>query len=150
MTPSGSGVDVVQLAREAYQRGWSRTVDVSASTRESQAISKDWQHRVRTADGARFGSEVKVSEEFCERIDLIDHLTETAYEMKVSGKNPTHEFFKDVFKILEHNLSGGGRIKRLVFLTDGAGVTRLQSGLCRSLLANSHDLGFEIKLEQLD
>jgi hypothetical protein len=146
----GAGVDVVQLAREAYQRGWSRTVDVSASTRESQAISRDWQSRVRAADGARFADEVRVSAEFRERIDLIDYRTATAYEMKVSGKNPTHEFFKDVFKVLEHNLSGGGRIKRLVFLTDGAGVARLQSGLCRSLLTNSHDLGFEIKLEPLD
>ena len=98
-----SGIDIVQLAREAYQCGWSRTSDVSVSTRESQAISKDWQSHVRTAGGERFSCEVKVSDEFRERIDLIDHMTATAYEMKVSGKNPTHEFFKDVFKILEHN-----------------------------------------------
>jgi hypothetical protein len=52
--------------------------------------------------------------------------------MKVSGKNPTHESFKDVFKVLEHNLSGGGSIKHLVFITDRAGVARLQAGLCRS------------------
>ena len=91
-----------------------------------------------------------MSAEFRERIDLIDRLTATAYEMKVSGKNPTHEFFKDVFKVLEHNLSAGGQIKRLVFLTDAAGVARLRRGLCRSLLANSHDLGFEITLEPLD
>ena len=145
-----SGIDIVQLAREAYQCGWSRTSDVSVSTRESQAISKDWQSHVRTAGGERFSCEVKVSDEFRERIDLIDHMTATAYEMKVSGKNPTHEFFKDVFKILEHNLSRRGRIKRLVFITDSAGVKRLGTGLGRSLLENSHDLGFEIKLEPLD
>jgi len=52
-----------------------------------------------------------------------------AYEMKVSGKNPTHEFFKDVFKAIEHNLSGGGQIKCLVFLTDRTGVARLQRGI---------------------
>ncbi len=97
---TGVDVDVVEWAREAYRRGWSRSVDVSASTRESQAICKEWQKRVRTADSARFACEVTVSEEFRERIDLIDHLSATAYEMKVSGKNPTHEFFKDVFKVL--------------------------------------------------
>jgi hypothetical protein len=100
MTPTGdSDVDVVELARDAYRRGWSRTGDVSASTRESRAIGREWQTRLLTADSARFATEVRVSAEFRERIDLIDRLTSTAYEMKVSGKNPTHEFFKDVFKV---------------------------------------------------
>jgi len=151
MTASDTpGVDILGMAREAYQRGWSRTPNVSASTRESQAISKEWQRRVRATDGDRFATEVRVSEDFRERIDLIDRLSATAYEMKVSGKNPTHEFFKDVFKVLEYNVSGGGGIKCLVFITDRAGVARLQGGLSRSLLTNSHDLGFEIRLEPLD
>ena len=89
-----SDVDVVELARDAYRRGWSRTGDVSASTRESQAISREWQTRVLTADSARFATEVRVSVEFREKIDLIDRWASTAYEMKVSGKNPTHEFFQ--------------------------------------------------------
>jgi len=101
---SAPSVDVVGLAREAYKHGWSRTANVSVSTRESQAISKTWQSRVLASDKTRFAVEVNVSEKFRERIDLIDRLSATAYEMKVSGKNPTHEFFKYVFKVLEHNL----------------------------------------------
>ena len=143
-------IDVVSMARDVYRRGWSRTADVSASTRESQAVCREWQRCVQSLDSARFDAEVRVSEPFRERIDLVDRATATAYELKVSGKNPAHEFFKDVFKVLEHNLSGGGSIQRFIFLTDSAGVRRLRGGLGRSLLENAHDLGFEVALESLD
>ncbi|HEV3076952.1 MAG TPA: hypothetical protein VHB47_21195 [Thermoanaerobaculia bacterium] len=143
-------IDVVSLARAAY-RGWSSAADVSTSTREAQAICGQWQLSVQAVGGTvRFAKEVPVSRAFRERIDLVDRITRTAYEMKVSGKNPTHEFFKDVFKVLEHNLSGGGSIQHFVFLTESTGVKRLQRGLGRSLVANSHDLGFKVTLEALD
>lgn len=147
---SATQIDVVGMARDAYRQGWSRTADVSTSTRESQAVCREWQRCVQALDTARFAVEVRVSDVFRERIDLVDRTTATAYELKVSGNNPAHEFFKDVFKVLEHNLSGGGSIRRLVFLTDSPGVRRLRGGLGRSLLENSHDLGFEVALESLD
>lgn len=143
-------IDVVGMAREAYRQRWSSTADVSTSTRESQAICREWQQCVKALDATRFDVEVRVSDVFRERIDLVDRATATAYELKVSGNNPAHEFFKDVFKVLEHNLSGGGGIRLLVFLTDSAGVRRLRGGLGRSLLENSHDLGFKVALESLD
>ena len=147
---SATHVDVVGIARDAYRQGWSRAANVSMSTRESQAICKKWQRYLQDIDTARFDVEVRVSNSFRERIDVLDRATATAYELKVSGKNPTHEFFKDVFKVMEYNYSGGGGIQHLVFMTDAAGVRRLRGGLGRSILENSHDLGFDVALESID
>jgi len=97
-TGSAAQVDVVNIAREVFRRGWSRAAEVSRSARESQAICKEWQRLVQAVDPVRFDIEVKVSKAFRERIDLVDKVIGTAYEVKVLGKNPAHECFKDVFK----------------------------------------------------
>jgi len=141
---------VIKIARQMYQHGWTYSTDVSKSTREAQTITKEWQARVRAANKSRYAAEVKVSTTFRERIDLVDRHTGTAYEMKVSGKNPTHEFFKDVFKVMEHNTSGGGRILHLVFLTHSLGVARLNGGLGRALAENAYDIGFKVIFKSLD
>jgi hypothetical protein len=89
--------------------------DVSAHTKSAQKITNEWQSAVCN-DGVL--SEVRVSAANKERIDIVDLGASTAYELKVSGKNTHHEFYKDLVKVLTYNeyQVPENRLKKLVFI----------------------------------
>ena len=83
-------------------------------------------------------------------LDVFDSSVGTAYEMKVSGNNPGHEFYKDVLKALAYNRSKpppAVAIRKLVFLTEERGIKALQAGVGKFTCLNAQSVfGFEIAL----
>jgi hypothetical protein len=80
---------------------------------------------------------------------IIDHSTNTAYELKVSGKNTHHEFYKDLVKVLTYNEYQAAklRIGKLVFISESAGIKSLTGRLDRkfiTMLRKNHGLTIEL------
>ena len=90
--------------------------------------------------------EEPITKDLKEKIDVIDLSTATAYEMKVSSKNPHHEFYKDIFKIIIYNQHHDKKLKHLVFLTGKDGADKLRSGLGEVIIesVNLHNLIIEV------
>lgn len=118
---------------------------VSSHTKSAQKITKDWQLQVVSETVL---SEVKVSPENSEKIDVVDLVSQTAYELKVSGKNTHHEFYKDVFKILTYNEYKKEKILRLVFISERDGIKSLERRLDTKLIAllkTAHNLKIQLE-----
>lgn len=120
--------------------------DVSSHTKSALRITLEWQQAVCKG---LVKSEVKVSPENNERIDVVDSETNTAYELKVSGKNTHHEFYKDLVKVLTYNeyQEAQNKIKKLIFISELSGISllkaRLDSKFIQMLLGN-HRLSIEL------
>ena len=92
-------------------------------------------------------TEVPVSPENNEKIDVIDLSTKTAYEVKVSGKNTHHEFYKDMAKVLTYNEYTEVKISKLIFLSESEGISSLEKRLDSrfvSLMKRKHHIEFEL------
>ncbi|WP_243316709.1 hypothetical protein [Geothrix paludis] len=109
---------VVQAAQEAFKLRLRDNNDVSANTKNAQAIAKTWRSLVHDLDPDRYQIEAMVSPDLDQKIDVVDPETSTAYEFKVSGKNATAEFYKDVVKVIVWNQKRKRLLSRLVFITD--------------------------------
>src|SRR5712692_843865 len=105
-------------ASDAYLARLKEGNDVSAHTKNAQAIAKDWRNRVFSLDPDRYQIEVLVSPEFDQRIDVWDKTQKRVYEFKVSGKNAPSEFYKDIVKVLLWNDRRKDKIETLVFITE--------------------------------
>jgi len=57
--------------------------------------------------------------------------------MKVSGKNPQHEFYKDIFKVIVYNQYHTLKLKNLVFITEQQGAKELSRGLGKAVTDES-------------
>jgi hypothetical protein len=117
---------IVEAAKAAHGKYWRMTGDESTGDKQSTAVTRSWQEAVSCET---VGCEVPVAAHLNERIDVIDYSSKTAYELKVSGKNPQHEFYKDIFKVLVYNQNHTVLIERLIFLTESAPIERLKRGL---------------------
>ena len=126
--------DIVEAAREAHKRHWISTSDESTGDKQATAVTKAWQDSVASDQIKR---EVQITKDLNEKIDVIDFLTATAYEMKVSGKNPQHEFYKDIFKVIIYNQFNDKKIKHLVFLTEKDGAAKLTKGLGKAVIESA-------------
>jgi len=124
----GSGI--IESARLAYKQHWRSTSDEGTGDRQASKVTKAWQQDVASGDIQR---EVSVGEGLNEKIDLIDHSIGVAYEMKVSGKNADHEFYRDVFKVLIYNQHHAKKLKGLVFITERDGAGMVARGLGRAV-----------------
>ena len=69
-------------------------------------------------DPDRYQIEALVAPDLDQKIDALDTDTHTAYEFKVSGKNATGEFYKDVVKVIVWNRKSKKPIVRLIFITE--------------------------------
>ena len=139
---------IVSLAREAHKLHWRATSDESTGDKQSTAVTKHWQHSVSRLDPESIRVEVPIGKGAKERIDLVNDRDLTAYELKTSGKNPHHEFFKDIFKVITYNHNHEKKIHTLVFITEPSGIKRLKkNGLTQAVSTSSHDFGIAIKLE---
>lgn len=100
----------MQLGDRTSKQHWLATSDESTGDKQATAVTKVWQNSTVSAE---VECEVPIEDNLNEKIDVIDFSTATAYEMKVSGKNPQHEFYKDIFKVLigMHPVRVGQRYK---------------------------------------
>ena len=138
------GNRIIESARLAYERHWRTTSDESTGDKQATKVTKAWQQNVVSND---IQCEVPIKEGLKEKIDLIDHSVNTAYEMKVSGKNPHHEFYRDIFKVIIYNQHHVKKLKGLVFITEQDGADKLNKGLGKSVqkLLDQHKLDIAVK-----
>ena len=120
---------------------------VSEHTKSAQTITSEWQNEVCKGN---IEKEVKVSNKNRECIDIVDFDNNTAYELKVSGNNTPHEFYKDVCKVLTYNINEKiekKRIKKLFFISESVGIKSLHGRLDCEFLKMLHSRhGLEIEL----
>jgi hypothetical protein len=135
---------VRKAAHDVHRPNWTPKAAVSVATRRAQGITLLWQAELVLEHDKFFISEYPVSGAN-ERFDLVDLIDRTVYELKTSGNNPHHEFYKDIFKVLIHNRNAPqDAFKHFVFLSTAEGVARLQSGLAQQVAQLSPALGFSI------
>lgn len=135
---------IVTEARRAHASFWRPTSDEGTGDRHAAAVTRAWQQALQDLPG--IGFEVSVASGLNERIDVVDHENGIAYELKVSGKNAGHEYFKDIFKVLAFNQERSNPIKRLVFLTEAFGAARLHAGLGGYATRFGEQLGIELEI----
>ncbi len=109
---------VVHAAQVAFAQRLREGSNVSDHTRNAQAIAKAWRSAVHELDPDRYQIEPLVGPDLDQRLDILDTEVNTAYEFKVSGKNATGEFYKDVVKVIVWNRRHKNTITRLVFITE--------------------------------
>ena len=125
---------------------------VSQRTRIAQSITKKWQGEVAKHDDFFNKNTLKIEDEVSkdnnEKIDLVDLKEKTAYELKVSGKNCHHEFYKDLIKVITYNLNPDGeKLKKLIFISEGFGIEKLKGRLDKKLIYEikcKHDITIEL------
>lgn len=125
---------IIEAARIAHRQLWRATSDERIGDKQASAVTRAWQSSVASKN---VQCEVPITEDLKEKIDIIDFSTATAYEMKVSGKNPHHEFYKDIFKVIVYNQHHDKKLERLVFLTEKDGADRLNKGMGKAV-THSH------------
>jgi hypothetical protein len=109
---------VILAAQKAFAQRLRNSSDVSDNTRNAQAIARAWRSAVYALDPDRFQVEVLVAPDLDQKIDVLDTASHIAYEFKVSGKNATGEFYKDIVKIIVWNYKRKMLIGKLVFITE--------------------------------
>ena len=118
---------------------------VSRQTRSAQKVTKLWQESVCND---LIKSEVQVSNNSNEKIDVVDTQGKAAYELKVSGKNSHHEFFKDLFKIITFNLHNNQNpIEKFYFITEESGRKNILNRLDEKfvlMISDKHKLIIEV------
>ncbi len=137
---------IVRALRKIHSQYRLRKGDVSAHTKSAQVITKAWQEEVCNR---KVLGEVKVSCSNNERIDVVDLESKTAYELKVSGKNTHHEFYKDLAKVLTYNeyRAAERRLTKLVFISEENGICSLKGrldGRFLKMLQSKHMLDIEL------
>ena len=132
---------IVQAAEAAHKQHWQATSDESTGDKQATAVTRAWQRAIESED---VQVEVPVADHLGERLDAVDLATATAYEMKVSGKNPHHEFYKDIFKVIVYNQHHERKLERLVFITEEMGADRLSRGLGQAVTESGNQFGVSI------
>jgi len=98
--------DRLRLVRAAVQKihtpNWLSNATISAATKRAQLITLLWQGELALDSRSGFAAEYPVWG-INERFDLVDTIDRTVFELKTSGNNPHHEFYKDIFKLVIHN-----------------------------------------------
>lgn len=115
-------------------------------TRIANHITKKWQEKIREKLDL---VEEEVISGKNEKIDLVDFKKHTAYELKVSGKNCHHEFYKDLIKVITYNLNKeeNEKIKKLIFISEDFGIVKLNNRLDKNLreeMKCKHDIIIEL------
>ena len=111
---------IVKAAKEAFKQRLRNSSDVSDNTINAQKIARDWRTNCWSLNPNRIRIEEMVDPELNQRIDVVDTHEMCAYEFKVSGKNATTEFYKDIVKIIlwNENPKRNEKIRELVFITE--------------------------------
>lgn len=126
---------IVEIARNVYQELKEDYRDVSQSTVNAKTVGKEWQRRCIELRGIQM--EVNVSNNLGsnQSIDILDFNERIAYEWKISGNNPGHEFYKDLLKCVIYNCyNANNRIEKFVFITENKGIIELNRSIDTELL----------------
>jgi hypothetical protein len=141
---------VVNAAREAFKARVIEGSDVSTHTKNAQAIAKAWRAAAFDLDPSRYQYEVPVRPDFDQRLDVLDRQEMIAFEFKVSGKNATSEFYRDVVKVLLWNERHEAKIKKLVFITEEKyGRRYLDTPMPKAFISFLRNHGLEVEIEYL-
>jgi hypothetical protein len=116
---------VLKAAQHAFSARLRGSSDVSENTKNAQAIAKNWRGDVYALDPDRYQIEAIVASELDQRIDVVDQECGCAYEFKVSGKNASAEFYKDIVKVIIWNRKHKKKLGSLVFITEEVHGRRL-------------------------
>lgn len=135
---------VLQCLTETHNELWENGKDVGLQTKSSSKVTKVWQEKLLLIDAIRFIPEYKVGGY---KIDLADTKERIAYELKVSPKNPHHEFYRDVFKIVYAN-SLDRKFDRFVFCCPAVSVVKL-GALAVFVKSLSKQLSLQIDIFQI-
>ncbi len=142
----GHILDEITLAAiDAHHQYWRSTRDAGKGGRLANKVTRSWQERFVREDDIKTEFQLNGLNE---KIDVVQIKNKTAYEMKVSGNNPYHEFYKDIFKILVFNeanakISIAFQIEHFVFLTEDTGALRLRSNLGKEAMSLALKLGLK-------
>lgn len=116
---------ITEPLKNLYQKYRSSDASVSEHTKSAQSITKEWQKAVVIKDIIE--AEVPIIKNAKEKIDVVDFDREIAYELKVSGKNVEHEFYKDIFKVVTFNNNNSGRkLSTFIFISEEEGIKKLK------------------------
>jgi hypothetical protein len=140
--------DVVEAARRALAY-WDWSSDEAIANRYEEQVARAWRDALERKYPGRLDFEVEpVPGERRSRIDAVDFVQGIAYEFKVSGKNPHHRFFRDLWKVVALNAQpGGARVQRLVFVVGSPGARELGDAFTsrvRDVAAQA--LGIEVEI----
>lgn len=138
--------EIIEASRIAHRQFWRATSDESEGDKQATAVTIAWQRSVASKD---VKCEVPIRDDLNEKIDVIDLSTATAYEIKVSGKNAGHEFYKDIFKVLVYNQHHDKKLEQLVFITEREGVATLSKGLGKAILESVAKYNLTITLVEI-
>jgi len=138
--------EIIKAARVAHGRLWRATSDESTGDKQATAVTVAWQKSVTSKD---VKSEIRIEENLNEKIDVVNFSNATAYEMKTSGKNAGHEFYKDIFKVLIYNQHHDKKLERLVFITEKEGIARLNKGLGKAISKFVKQCNIDITLVEI-
>lgn len=136
---------IVQEARAARKQHWIVDSDVAASTRAAQQVTRAWQAAVQSPT---ILVEHKASPELNEAFDVLE--LPAVYELKVSGNNTRHEFFKDIFKVFAFNKVSETKIKEFVFLTDAKSAIALGCGLGKVAAELAAEADIQVRVIPVD
>lgn len=117
---------IIEWARESYRLFWNPAEkDEGSATQNSTNVHDAWQEKCSYL----FCECEKGVEKSSQKFDVFDPLKSTVYEMKTSGNNPGHEFYKDIFKVLVHNKNSEHKVKKFFFLTEQKGIKVLENAM---------------------
>ena len=145
-TFSESTKSVIDAAKLVFAGNWPHELNEGKAAADAEAIAKIWQERVVSYAPDRFKTNVPIAGKLKDTIELVDFQCKVAYELKVSGRNPAHAFYKDVFKVLvynqHHNVT---KLERLVFITQSVGVDEIENGFGK--IAADYVSQFNLKVD---
>jgi len=120
--------DTLRPLKKLYADNRKTKGTISEKTKSAQKIGKKWQERLKS--DPKFSIEVSISNDSKEKIDVVDTDNGIAYELKVSGKNVKHEFYKDAFKVLVYNEKNKDEaVSTFVFISEKDGINRLEKSV---------------------
>ena len=143
---------IIKAAQEAFKQRLENSSNVSDNTVNAQKIGKDWRTRCWYLNPDRIRIEEIVHPELNQRIDVWDTHEKCAYEFKVSGKNATTEFYKDIVKIILWNRKRRAieMIKKLVFITEEKyGRKYLETAMPQAFIDEMATHGLWVKIEYI-
>jgi len=140
-------VVVHNAAYKLLSRNPAKTNEVPETTKRAHRLTLLWQSEFPLLKGwTCFKHEYSVAG-LREKFDLVDVEDRVVYELKTSGNNASHEFYKNVFKVIVHNTNApDDRFDHLIFLVPTKGATALNRGLGWEVQRMSERLGVDIRV----
>jgi hypothetical protein len=139
--------DVLDAARFALG-WWNSTPDESEANRSEEQVFRVWRNQLQTRFPGSLSFEVEpVPGSSRSRIDAVDFVQGVAYEFKVSGKNPHHRFFRDLWKVAVLNAKGSLPVRKLIFVVGKPGERELADAFTSEVCAvAARTLGIEVEI----